>query len=211
MNPTRFASVVALLALTGAAYAQSSPSPSPTSSPSENASTERVENGVPVSRFIVSVAKKTGKKFVIDPKVHGEIELIGADDSNISYSDLLTILHTNGLTAVEYGGGYVSVIPEAAVRQAPLPVLSGKETRPDAQFVTRVISVKNVPAAQLVPILRPMLPQVGHLAALPCVNKLIIVDTDGNVRRIESVIDSLDVGEPYKPNKCEGPSPSDHP
>lgn len=56
---------------------------------------------------------------------------------------------------------------------------------------------------QLVPLLRPMIPQYGHLAALPCVNKLIMTDTFANIRRMEAVIDSLDVGEPYKPEKCE--------
>ena len=62
---------------------------------------------------------------------------------------------------------------------------------------------KNVPAAQLVPLLRPIIPQAGHLVALPCVNKLFIVDTFGNVQRIQAIVDALDVGEAYKPEKCE--------
>jgi type II secretory pathway component GspD/PulD (secretin) len=82
--------------------------------------------------------------------------------------------------------------------------VSGKDTRPDAEFVSKVITVKSVPAAELVPILRPLLPQSGHLAALPCVNKLIIVDTFANVRRIQSIIDALDVGEPFATGKCSG-------
>jgi type II secretory pathway component GspD/PulD (secretin) len=90
-------------------------------------------------------------------------------------------------------------------------VISGKETRPDAQYVTTVITVKNVPATQLVPIIRPMIPQEGHFAALPCVNKLILVDTFANVRRLETVIESLDVGEPYTPGKCDGRISSDKP
>jgi DNA-binding NarL/FixJ family response regulator len=52
-------------------------------------------------------------------------------------------------------------------------------------------------------VLHPIMPQVGHLAALPCVNKLIIVDTFGNVQRIQAIIEALDVGEPYKPEKCD--------
>jgi type II secretory pathway component GspD/PulD (secretin) len=80
--------------------------------------------------------------------------------------------------------------------------VSGKEVRPDAEFVSKIITVKSVPAAQLVPILRPLLPQAGHLVALPCANKLIIVDTFANIRRIQSIIDALDVGEPYATEKC---------
>jgi general secretion pathway protein D len=72
--------------------------------------------------------------------------------------------------------------------------------------VVRVMfTVKNVPAAQL---LRPLLPQMGHLVALPCTNMLMIVDTVGNVQRIEKLVQSLDVGGPYTPQKCEGEKPS---
>ncbi len=168
---------------------------------SENANLAHTENGVPLSRLIATVAKKTGKKFVVDPHVQGDVEIVGQDTTNISYGDLLTILRIYADTAVEYGG-YVNVVPDAVVRQLPLPQVSGKETHPDAEFVSKVITVKSVPAAHLVPILRPLLPQAGHLVALPCANKLIIVDTFANVRRIQSIIDALDVGEPYATGKC---------
>jgi general secretion pathway protein D len=94
------------------------------------------------------------------------------------------------------------------VRQQPLRIVTGKESHPDAEYVTKTLTVKNVPAAQLVPILRPLLPQVGHLVAFPCTNMLMIVDTFGNVQRIEKLVQSLDVGGPYTLPKCEGEKPS---
>jgi general secretion pathway protein D len=197
MHLTRNACVaLAMLTLAGGAYAQSS------AAESAAVSNEHVENGVPIARLVAAVAKKTGKKFVIDPKVHGEAVIVGQDPSNISYSDLLTVLHLYGYTAVEYGG-YVSIIPDANVRHLPIPEVSGKESRPDAEFVTKVIVVKSQSAAQMVPILRPIIPQSGHLAAFPCTNRLILVDTFANVQRIQRIIDELDVGEPVKIEKCE--------
>jgi general secretion pathway protein D len=63
--------------------------------------------------------------------------------------------------------------------------------------------VKSVPAAQLVPILRPLLPQQAHLVAIACTNVLVIVDTFANVQRIEKLVRALDTaGEPYKSDKC---------
>ena len=204
MRMTSSASIaITLLSLTGAAFAQSSPEKSTVATPSaETASAEHMENGVPFYKLIATVAKKTGKKFIVDPRVHGDANIVGQDTSNISFSDLLTILHIYGYTAIE-SGGYVSVVPDAVARQVPTPQITGKETRPDAEFVTKVITVKNIPAVQLVPILRPMIPQMGHLAALPCVNKLIYVDTFANLQRLQAVIEALDVGEPYKPAKCD--------
>ena len=194
---------ITLLSLAGAAFAQSSPEKSAV----ETASVEHRENGVPFSKLIATVANKTGKKFIVDPRVHGDAEIVGQDTSNISFSDLLTILHVYGYAAIE-SGGYVSVVPDANARQVPIPLITGKETRPDAEFVTKVITVRNIPAVQLVPLLRPMIPQMGHLAALPCVNKLIYVDTFANLQRVQAVIEALDVGEPYKPAKCDEGSAS---
>jgi general secretion pathway protein D len=200
MRQTWIAGVASvLLSLTSVAHAQSSPSESTSS---VGAGSARVDDGVPISRLLATVAKKTGKKFVVDPQVRGDAEIVGQDAANISYGDLLTILHVYGFTAVEYGG-YVNVVPDAGVRHLPVPQLSGKESRPDAEFVSKVITVKNVPATHLVPILRPLLPQEGHLAALPCVNKLIIADTFASVQRIQAIVEALDVGEPYKPEKCD--------
>jgi general secretion pathway protein D len=204
MRLTSSASIaITLLTLTGATFAQSSPEKSTAETVSaETARVEHRENGVPFSKLIATVAKKTGKKFIVDPRVHGEAEIVGQDTSNISFSDLLTILHVYGYAAIE-SGGYVSVVPDANARQVPIPLITGKETRPDAEFVTKVITVRNIPAVQLVPLLRPMIPQMGHLAALPCVNKLIYVDTFANLQRLQAVIEALDVGEPYKPAKCD--------
>ena len=190
-------SVSLLLCAVGTAHAQSPPE----RTSSDSASLARVENGIPFSQLIATVAKKTGKKFVVDPLVHGDAEIVGQDAANISYNDLLTVLHAYGFAAVEYGG-YVNVVPDTKIRHQPVPEVSGKDSRPDAEFVSKVITVKSVPAAELVPILRPLLPQAGHLVALPCANKLIIVDTFANVRRIQSIIDALDVGEPHTTEKC---------
>ncbi len=121
----------------------------------------------------------------------------------VTYSDLLSILLVSGYTAVE-GSNYISVVPESIVRALPLPLATGKETFPDAQFVTAVVPVKNTMAAGLVPILRPLMPTHGHLAAMPCVNSLVLVDNFANVKRLEKVIASLDVGTPYVPRPCEG-------
>jgi general secretion pathway protein D len=195
---TRIAGVaLALLSLAGAAYAQSSP---------ESANAGHADDGVPLSRLIAIVAKKTGRKFVLDPRVHGNVSLLGEDTANVNYSELMTILGVYDFITTEMGG-YVVVLPDANARQTPIPRLSGKETFPDSQVVDTTITVKNIPAAQLVPLLRPMLPQYAHLAAFPCINKLIVVDRYANVRRIQAVVESLDVGSPYTLGKCDAKEP----
>jgi general secretion pathway protein D len=61
------------------------------------------------------------------------------------------------------------------------------------EWVTRVLTTTNIEAVQLVPILRPLLPQAAHLAAHGTTNRLIVMDRYGNVRRITEIVRALDV------------------
>lgn len=172
------------------AYAQSS----------EAVVSGHIEGGVPIAQVIAAVARKSGKKFILDPRVRAEVALIGQDVSSLGFNDLLAVLRDYGFAAAEYAG-YVHIVPDASIRALPIPLISGKDVRPDAEFVSKVITVKNVSAPQLVPILRPMLPQAASLVAFPCNNRLVLVDIYANVRRVEALVESLDVGEPFKPSQ----------
>lgn len=177
-------------------------------SPCAGAQSESSPAGtVSVEKLVAAVAKRTGKKFIIDPRVRAEVTVIGQDPTSVDYATLLMILSVHGFVAVEQGG-YVKVIPDANARQVPLPLATGKESYADGEFVNRVIAVKNAPATQLVPILRPLLPQYAHLVAFPCKNALLIVDSYANVKRIEQIVRALDTGEPYTPPACEAEKPS---
>jgi len=144
--------------LSGRAAAQERSSTS--SAVADSAPDASRSNGVPIERVIAAVAKKTGKKYLVDARVQGNVEILGQDISAVTYSDLLSILLVSGYTAVE-GSNYISVVPESIVRALPLPLATGKDTFPDAQFVTAVVPVKNTMASGLVPILRPLMPTHG--------------------------------------------------
>jgi general secretion pathway protein D len=163
---------------------------------------------VPLSNLITTVAKKTGKKFVIDPRVRASVALVGEEQSSVTYDELLIILNTYGFVAVRTGS-YVVIAPDADTRMEPLPVVSGNESLPDDEAVTAVIHVKSMPAAWLVPILRPLVPQWGHLAANLCSNDLILVERFANVRRMETIIRAMDKGQPLKLPSCPVPTPGD--
>ncbi len=55
-------------------------------------------------QLIEAVSKKTGKSFILDPRVAGNAVLVGIDPSKVTYPELLTILQVNGYAAVETGG-----------------------------------------------------------------------------------------------------------
>jgi len=155
----------------------------------------------PLDQLIEAVAKKTGKKIIVDPRVRAQVIVYGISSSTVNYKELLAILSVNNFTAVE-SEGLVYVLPEADVRSMPIPTVSGSKQYDDNEFVTKIIPVKSMPAAMLVPSLRPMLPQYAHLASVNCANSLIVIDHFANIKRIQSVIELLDKGEPIKARDC---------
>lgn len=161
-------------------------------------------NTVPLTTIIAAVAKRTGKKFIVDPRVQGDA-VMQENPAALSYDDFLLLMNVHGFAAVTNGDA-VRVVPDPVVRQMALPIADG-DNHPVAEYVTRIWKLKSVPASHLVPILRPMIPQNGHLVALPCTNNLIAVDTFGNTQRIDEILETLDRGEPFVPEKCKAGEP----
>ncbi len=155
----------------------------------------------PLKDLIAAVAKKTGKKFVVDAHVQGDVTLIGQNFDQVSYDNLNTILYLYGFSMVETGG-YTLIAPDAVARQLPNPVLAERAKASDQQMVSTTIKVKSLPAGMLVPVLRPLMPMNAHLAAVPCENALIASDTFANIKRLESIVAQLDTGTERVENTC---------
>jgi general secretion pathway protein D len=107
------------------------------------------------------------------------------------YQTYLAILQVHGFIAVP-AGNVIKILPDANARQIPSVDLPDHVSSTSDEIVTQVIDVKNVSAAQLVPILRPLIPQYGQLAAYPASNILIISDRANNVNRIMRIIRRID-------------------
>ncbi|MBE9564532.1 MAG: type II secretion system secretin GspD, partial [Proteobacteria bacterium] len=89
-------------------------------------------------------------------------------------------------------GSVIKIVPQVNAKQGPLP-LSQKNTKyADDELITKIIRLDHVPASQLVPILRPLVPQQGHLAAYNPTNTLIITDHAGNISRLMKIISGVD-------------------
>ena len=146
-----------------------------------------------IRQIIEAVAEVTGKNFIIDARVKAQVTLISSQpmSSEAFYEAFLSILQVYGFVAVE-SGNVVKILPDTNARQVPGNDLPGTISATSDEIVTHVIQVKNVGAAQLVPILRPLIPQYGHLAAHPASNMLIISDRANNVNRMMRIIRRID-------------------
>ncbi len=143
---------------------------------------------------IQTVADITGRNFVIDPRVKGKVTVVssrpmGADEI---YQVFLSVLEVHGFAAIP-DGSTIRIVPAANAKQGGLPVVTGaRQGAPSNDMITHVVQVEHVSAAQLVPVLRPLVPPQGHMAAYQATNTLIISDRAANIARLRKIIKSID-------------------
>jgi general secretion pathway protein D len=146
-----------------------------------------------LSQIIQAVSEVTGKNFIIDPRVNAKVTMLSATPMSAAafYEAFLSVLQVYGYVAVP-AGKVIKIVPNTDARQLPANDLPRDVSSTSDEIVTQIISMKNVSAAQLVPILRPLIPQYGQLAAYAAGNMLIISDRASNVSRIVRIVERMD-------------------
>ena len=144
-----------------------------------------------IRQIVEAVGEVTGRNFILDPRVNAKVTMLSSTpmSPDAFYEAFLSILQVNGYIATTTGN-VIKIVPDASARQYA-GLLSTENAAAD-DIVTQVVHVENVGAAQLVPILRPLIPQYGHLAAHPGSNMLIISDRASNVNRMLRIIRRID-------------------
>src|ERR1700730_14001590 len=175
-----------LVAATLCAAAPPAPQPRPQDGPTITPNYKDAD----LSQIIQAVAEVTGKNFIIDPRVNAKVTMLSATPMSPAafYEAFLSVLQVYGYVAVP-AGKVIKIVPNTDARQLPANDLPNDVSRTSDEVVTQIITMKNVSAAQLVPILRPLIPQYGQLAAYAAGNMLIISDRASNVSRIVQRMD----------------------
>ncbi|HET8697314.1 MAG TPA: secretin N-terminal domain-containing protein, partial [Gammaproteobacteria bacterium] len=135
-----------------------------------------------IRAVIDQVAQITGRTIIVDPRVRAQVTVYSNAplSADAFWQLFVAMLEVHGFVPLESGNA-IEVVPDANAR-----------TGQGADFVTQAIVLNNVGATQLVPALRPLLPQSAHLAAIPAANALLIADRATNLQRITNIVRRLD-------------------
>ncbi len=146
-----------------------------------------------IGKIAEAVAMITHKTIIMDPRVRAQVTIFSSTpmSPDAFYQTFLDILQVHGFMAVQQGD-IVKIMPDANERYMPGVDLTGRVSSTSDEIVTQVMQVKNVSAAQLVPVLRPLIPPQGNLGAYPASNILIISDRAANVNRIMRIVERID-------------------
>ena len=146
-----------------------------------------------IQQVIKTVGMITGKNFLIDPRVSGTINIIsnGPVPKDLVYPTLLSALRVQGFAAVEQQG-LVKIVPEADAKLNSTITTDKPTSARGDRMITQIYQLQHENAAQLIPVLRPLISPNNVIMAYPGNNTLVIADYAENVRRIIKIIQSID-------------------
>jgi general secretion pathway protein D len=146
-----------------------------------------------IQAVVKTVSQITGKNFLLDPRVKGKLTIISTQpvSRKAIYQIFLASLKAQGYTAIDSASGFVKLVPLGDAKQNA-DVTTGVMPRPGEQTITHVITVQYSSAAQLVPLLRPLMAPTSQISVYPPANTLIITDYADNIRNLLRIVEIID-------------------
>ncbi|HET7318041.1 MAG TPA: secretin N-terminal domain-containing protein, partial [Nitrospirota bacterium] len=151
---------------------------------------------IDIGALIKVMSELTHRNFILDERVTGKVTLMTPTkiSPEEAYQVFLSALEIKGFTAME-DGKVIRIIPAATARQSGLKVLEDGDFEGQG-FVTKLIRMNFVNPTEIVRTITPLITKDGSIIAYPPTNSLIITDAVSNIRKIESLINAMDVAAP---------------
>ncbi|OXL27093.1 type II secretion system secretin GspD [Psychrobacter sp. DAB_AL32B] len=145
-----------------------------------------------IKAFINEVATITNQNFVLDPRINGNVTVISNKPLSRDeiYQLFLSVMQVNGIAAID-SGTTIKLVPDNVAKQTGVAVdLRGNSV--GEALATRVIYLTNTQAAEVLGVIRPLMPQSAHAAAVPGVNALVLSDRADSLNQLTALIRDLD-------------------
>lgn len=147
-----------------------------------------------IRAVIAEISRVTGKNFLIDPRVQGKISIVSStpmSDKEL-YQVFLSMLQVSGYSAIP-SGDVTKIVPNIDARTLSPDTLSQLKNPPHGDdMMVQVIPVQYVPCEQLVPVLRPLMPQWSSVSAYSPSNMLILSGRASNIKQLATIIKQVD-------------------
>lgn len=146
-----------------------------------------------ITTFITDIGQMTGKTFIIDPRVKGQVTIISQHPMTLDevYQVFISTLNVHGFSAVK-ADGVTKIVPLATIKEDVTKFASDRDPGHGDEYVTRVIQLDQVSAQEILPLVKPMMAKEAHIVAYAPSNVLIVIDRANNVERIVKLINKID-------------------
>lgn len=172
--------------------------------PEDTAAKKALENDIvnlqsemELKDLIHTMSEISGEAFILDDTVKGKKVTIIAPQGGFKRQNAIrlfeTILDLNGFSIVNKDG-VNKIVQKKDIKSESIPTQVGPVPGISSdRFITRIINLRNVKAADISSALKPLVSKDGDVLVYPSSNKLIIIDTVDNINRILDIIASLDI------------------
>ena len=142
--------------------------------------------------LIKFMSEQTKKNFIFDDRVQGKITIISPRRVTLdeAYDVFLSVLQAKGFTTVPQGNT-IKIVPAREARQDTIPTGVTEKT-PSAEFITRLVPLRYLESAEVVPLVTPLISKDGMVSAFGSSNTLMLIDSRANIDRIVKIIDEVD-------------------
>ena len=152
-------------------------------------------DNVDITLFIKYISELTGKNFIVDPAVKGNVTIISP--TRISESDAYevfkSVLEIHGFTTIT-SGAVIKIVPSVEAQSRNIETIqAGGTADPEDRVVTQLVPLKYTAPTEMQKILQPLVSKTSMIIAHTASGMLIITDVLSNIQRLLGIIEALDV------------------
>lgn len=152
-------------------------------------------NNVDIRLFIQYISELSGKNFVVDKAVQGNVTILSPTkiSEDEAYRVFESVLEVHGFTTVP-SGPVIKIIPSAAARSKSIETISsGMYVHPEDKVVTQLVPLKHSSPDAMKKVLTPLVSKTSVVIAHPQSGMLVLTETLSNIQRLMKIIEMLDV------------------
>ncbi|MFP4475297.1 MAG: type II secretion system secretin GspD [Desulfatibacillaceae bacterium] len=152
-------------------------------------------DNVDIQRFIEWVSKVTGKNFVVDHRVKGNVTIISPTRVSVeeAYKVFESVLEVRSLAAVD-AGPITKIIPAPDARGTATETRTELEVEdPEDRIVTQLIPLRYADANEIKKLFAPLISKSSVILSYPATNTIIVTDVLSNIKKLLNILDVIDV------------------
>ena len=169
--------------------------------PAEKTDTQFVSidfNNVDINVFIKFISKITGKNFVVDSRVKGNVTIISPTKLSVkeAYKVFESVLDINGFSTVR-AGKVIKIIPTPRAKADNIDTRivrkPGTPGTADDRMVTRIIPLEYAQSDNMKNLFTPLVPKGSVILSYRDTNMLIVTATLSSIERLLKIVDAVDM------------------
>ena len=152
-------------------------------------------NDVDINVFIKFISELTGKNFIVDRRVKGNITIISPSKISVrqAYQVFESVLDINGFSTVT-SGSVIKIMPSPDARSQNIDTgIMQAIDSPGDRLVTRIFPLKYADAADIKRLLAPLVSKGSVILSYSDTNTIIITDSMSNIKRLLKIIYAVDI------------------